>query len=186
MSELELLTQQKLAWTKRYEGFTRILCDAVLSIGEPDDMGNKHSIELHKMIVRSVSQGNVKIIATEKASEFSPAEGNFTFIRRLIVKVSTEKPVMISNKATHIHAEIMQPVYMTFGNSKDAQVDRANHNVIVPGEWMDYAQSVIDEYDHKMQEIENARDTKAIAELKKQMLVDVPGYGSDYKEGGHS
>lgn len=160
MSELDQLRNQKVAWLKEYEPYALTLCLAVLAIGTDDDLGNPDSVRRHHMISKSVSEGEVTIIATEKSGGYLVHANKFSVTRRLIVKTG-----------------IYQPVYMTFTSDPTIGVEGNN---FVPGYWFNYADEIIARFAKVTNNANFAQEREDVDKLKKELLIDVPGFGTSF------
>lgn len=163
MTELSNLIATKQRWLDAYQPYALTLCLAVLDSGETDDLGDPDNVRRHHMTVRARQSGDIKIIATEKSDNFVPSLNCFAETRRLIVKAGK-----------------YQPAYLTFTN--DPNLADAQHNIFVPGIWMDYADQVIKEYEDKQDKIKQEIESVEIAKMKSELLINVAGYGSQYED----
>lgn len=163
MDELELLRNQKIKWLKEYEPYALTLCLAVLAIGIDDDMDDPTSIRRHHMTCKSVNEGEVTIIATEKNGGYLVGASKFSTTRRLIVNVG-----------------IYQPVYMTFTN--DPSIGDAGFNTFVPGFWFNYADEIISRFAKMSASASQTKEKEEINKLKKNLLIDVPGFGTSFSK----
>jgi hypothetical protein len=163
MDELEQLKSQKASWIKHYEPYALTLCLAVLAIGTDDDMGDPDSVCRHHMTAKSITSGEIKIIATEKSGVYLPVINKYATTRRLIIKVKS-----------------YQPVYMTYTN--DPGCTDADYNIIVPGYWLHFADEIISRYAKYADSINHAAEVEAIRKMKLELLIDVPGFGTSFSE----